>query len=212
MRMKPPSKSCHHATLRGTEHAVAGSFTCAVSVHHLSSQQHHHIRSFPTTSCSIPNHHWKLFWTSYNFTEPEETNNNRLAFSRPLKSGILAVLPEPVSPPQAVSPFVIQANPFDSEAPLCRVKPLTLAVRPSPHSRRFQQHSTPMKVPVLSNAMIMEWRSNLGDLVDVADDGDGGNEEILQPHELPHSAHPGIMAPIGATDAKSTRIRSIRST
>ena len=71
-----------------------------------------------TTSCSISNHHWKLFWTNYNFTEPEETNNNRLAFSRPRKSGILAVLPEPdLSPlPHAVTPLVIQANPFDSEA------------------------------------------------------------------------------------------------
>ncbi|KAK9911617.1 hypothetical protein M0R45_035513 [Rubus argutus] len=39
---------------------------------------------------------------SYNFTEPEETNNNRLAFSRPLKSGILAVLLEPDRPTQVL--------------------------------------------------------------------------------------------------------------
>ena len=60
--------------------------------------------------------------------------------------------------------------------------------------------------------MMMERWSNLDDLVDVADNGDDGDEEMLQPHELAHSAKPGLMAPIGATDANSTRICSIRST
>ncbi|KAK9902953.1 hypothetical protein M0R45_001403 [Rubus argutus] len=47
-------------------------------------------------------------------------------------------------------------------------------------SRRFQQHSAPMKVAVLSKAMMMERRSNLSDLADVGDDGDGRDEEMLQ--------------------------------
>ena len=119
------------------------------------SQQHHHIRSFTTTSCSNSNHHWKLFWTSYNFVEPEETNKNRLAFSRPLKSGILAVLLEPDRPTQVL--YRMPSLPSLS-------KPIPSIRRPSLHSqasdvggqtqsvpsRRFQQHLAPMKVLVLS--------------------------------------------------------------
>lgn len=131
----------------------------------------------------------EVFWTSDDFTEPEETSNNRLAFNRPLKSGILAVLPEPDRPTQVL--YRMPSLPSSS-------KPIPSIPRPalqsqtsdvggqtqSVPSRRFQQHSAPMKVPVLSKAMMMERRRNLGDLADVADDDDGGDEEMLPPHEL----------------------------
>ncbi|XP_062004039.1 protein S40-7-like [Rosa rugosa] len=150
--------------------------------------------SLPSSAAGEELNEAEVFWTTTDdFAEPEETTNNpRLTFTRPQKSGILAVLPEPDRPAQ-----VLYRKPSLSNNPS---KPIPSIPRPSLQSqassdaggggqtqsvpsRRFQQHSAPMKVPVLSKAMMMERRRNLGDLADVVDD-DGGDEEMLPPHEL----------------------------
>ncbi|PRQ44028.1 putative senescence regulator S40 [Rosa chinensis] len=150
--------------------------------------------SLPSSAAGEELNEAEVFWTTTDdFAEPEETtNNHRLTFTRPQKSGILAVLPEPDPPAQVLYRKPSLSNPSNS-------KPIPSIPRPSlqsqtssdagqtqsvPSTRRFQQHSAPMKVPVLSKAMMMERRRNLGDLADVVDDDDGGDEEMLPPHEL----------------------------
>nr|XP_011468552.1 PREDICTED: uncharacterized protein LOC105352680 [Fragaria vesca subsp. vesca] len=151
----------------------------------------------PSSSAGEELNEAEVFWTTTNgdLTDPEDstTTNHRLTFTQ--KSGILAVLPESDRPAQ-----VLYRKPSLSSPS----KPIPSIPRPSPQSqtpssasdgsggqtqsvpsRRFQQQSAPMKVPVLSKAMMMERRRNHGDLADVADDDDdGGDEEMLPPHEL----------------------------
>ena len=103
-------------------------------------------------------------------------------FSRPLKSGILAVLLEPDRPTQVL--YRMPSLPSLSK-PIPSIPRPALQSQTSDVGGQTQSVLVPatlgsMKVPVLSKAMMMERRSNLGDLADVADDGDGGDEEMLQ--------------------------------
>ncbi|XP_050380560.1 uncharacterized protein LOC126797862 [Argentina anserina] len=135
----------------------------------------------------------EVFWTTDDHTDPDDSTtatNHGLPLTQ--KSGILAVLPDPDRPAHLLYRKPSLSSP---SKPIPSIPRPSLQSQPSNDggqghhtqsvpSRRFQQHSAPMKVPVLSKAMMMERRRNHGGLDDVVDEEEEEDGEMLPPHEL----------------------------
>ncbi|GMN39434.1 hypothetical protein TIFTF001_008668 [Ficus carica] len=142
----------------------------------------------------------EVFWTN-DFPEPRQDhggasavagvfasrNRHRSGFSTPLKSGILAVLPEP----DRVSQVLCRKASISPSSSV--TKSIPMVPRPQSSQEReiysqsmpagkLQHQSAPMNVPVPAKAMAK--RRNFEVFDPVADDDDEEDDKVFPPHEI----------------------------